>query len=96
MRRRQSDHAQDAGPNDESDHSDRGNGAPDSGRGEKPAGSAASHTDSLTNASIPNRSASVALASSPASLISRSSSNATRTEWRFLGPAGTSAASYAI
>ena len=55
-----------------------------------------SHTDSFTNSSIPSRSASVAVTSSPASLISFSSSNRTRTESRFSGPVGTSAGSCTI
>ncbi len=52
-----------------------------------------SHTDSFTNPSIPKRSPSVAVTNKPAWLISRSSSNRTRTEARFPGPVGTSAAS---
>ena len=44
-----------------------------------PGASGSSHTDSLTSSSSPSRSASVAVSSSPASLTSRSSSNATRT-----------------
>lgn len=55
-----------------------------------------SHTLSLTNCSIPSRSASVAHTSSPASLISRSSLNATRTESTLAGPSGTSAPSCTI
>ena len=58
-----------------------------------PGNLGSSHTDSFTSSSIPNRSASVAHTSNPASLISRSSSNATRTESRFDGPSGTSAPS---
>ena len=51
-----------------------------------PGALGSSHTDSFTNCSIPNRSASVAVTSKPASLISRSSSNATRTASRFDRP----------
>ena len=55
-----------------------------------------SHTDSFTSPSIPNRSASVAVNSSPASLARRGSSNATRTESKQAGPAGTSEPSCTI
>ena len=55
-----------------------------------------SHTDSFTSSSIPNRSASVAVNNSPASLTSRGSSNATRTESKLPGPAGTSVPSCTI
>ena len=41
-----------------------------------PGARESSHTDSFTNSSIPNRSASVAVTNSPASLTSRCSSNA--------------------
>ena len=56
-------------------------------------GTAPSDTDSSTSSLSRNRSARVAVKSSPASLTTRSSSNAIRTESRLLGPAGTSAAS---
>jgi hypothetical protein len=44
-----------------------------------PGNFGSSHTDSFTNCSIPNCCASVAHINKPASLISRSSSNLTRT-----------------
>ena len=49
-----------------------------------------SHTDSFTRSSVPNRPASVAVNSSPASLTSRCSSNTIRAESRLAGPAETS------
>jgi hypothetical protein len=55
-----------------------------------------SHTDSFASASIPNRSANVAVTNKPALLTSRCSSKRTRTESRFAGPSGTSAASCTI
>jgi len=61
-----------------------------------PGARESSHTDSFTNSSIPNRSASVAVTNSPASLTSRCSSNCTFTDSRLAGPAGTSAASCTI